>query len=75
MEQKTARLTVLIDPDKKKAFELLCGGLQPILTRVGDTRHRDTGQTREVTDVVRPPFAEADDTHANQTDRLRSTRA
>lgn len=24
MEQKTARLTVLIDPDKKKAFELLC---------------------------------------------------
>ncbi|MBL8275900.1 MAG: CopG family transcriptional regulator [Pelomonas sp.] len=25
MEQKTARLTVLIDPDKKKAFETLCG--------------------------------------------------
>lgn len=24
MEQKTARLTVLIDPDKKKAFEQLC---------------------------------------------------
>jgi len=24
MEQKTARLTVLIDPDKKKAFEMLC---------------------------------------------------
>lgn len=24
MEQKTARLTVLIDPEKKKAFELLC---------------------------------------------------
>lgn len=24
MEQKTARLTVLIDPDKKKAFEVLC---------------------------------------------------
>lgn len=24
MEQKTARLTVLIDPDKKKAFEALC---------------------------------------------------
>lgn len=24
MEQKTARLTVLIDPDKKKAFETLC---------------------------------------------------
>lgn len=24
MEQKTARLTVLIDPDKKKALELLC---------------------------------------------------
>ena len=24
MEQKTARLTVLIDPEKKKAFEALC---------------------------------------------------
>lgn len=24
METKTARLTVLIDPDKKKAFENLC---------------------------------------------------
>lgn len=24
MESKTARLTVLIDPDKKEAFELLC---------------------------------------------------
>ena len=24
MEQKTARLTVLIDPAKKKAFETLC---------------------------------------------------
>ena len=24
MENKTARLTVLIDPDKKKAFERLC---------------------------------------------------
>jgi len=24
MENKTARLTVLIDPDKKKAFEALC---------------------------------------------------
>lgn len=24
MEQKTARLTVLIDPTKKKAFEQLC---------------------------------------------------
>lgn len=24
MEQKTARLTVLIDPEKKKAFEKLC---------------------------------------------------
>ena len=24
MEQKTARLTILIDPNKKKAFETLC---------------------------------------------------
>jgi hypothetical protein len=24
MEQKTARLTVLVDPNKKKAFEELC---------------------------------------------------
>lgn len=24
MENKTARLTILIDPDKKKAFERLC---------------------------------------------------
>ena len=24
MESKTARLTILIDPDKKEAFELLC---------------------------------------------------
>lgn len=26
MENKTARLTVLIDPNKKKAFEQLCAG-------------------------------------------------
>lgn len=26
MENKTARLTVLIDPHKKKAFEQLCAG-------------------------------------------------
>lgn len=26
MENKTARLTVLIDPTKKKAFEELCAG-------------------------------------------------
>ncbi|MFO7705574.1 MAG: CopG family transcriptional regulator [Halopseudomonas sp.] len=26
MENKTARLTVLIDPSKKKAFEELCSG-------------------------------------------------
>jgi hypothetical protein len=26
MEQKTARLTLLIDPDKKAAFERLCAG-------------------------------------------------
>ena len=25
MENRTARLTILIDPDKKKAFEELCG--------------------------------------------------
>lgn len=25
METKTARLTILIDPDRKKAFEELCG--------------------------------------------------
>lgn len=24
MEKKTARLTILIDPDKKKALEMLC---------------------------------------------------
>ena len=24
MESKTARLTLLIDPDKKRAFEMLC---------------------------------------------------
>lgn len=24
MERKTARLTILIDPDKKRAFETLC---------------------------------------------------
>jgi Ribbon-helix-helix protein len=27
MESKTARLTVLVDPAKKKAFEALCGAL------------------------------------------------
>jgi hypothetical protein len=27
VEHKTARLTVLIDPSKKKAFEQLCGQL------------------------------------------------
>ena len=26
MERKTARLTVLVDPNKKKAFEALCAG-------------------------------------------------
>nr|WP_199635839.1 hypothetical protein [Serratia sp. PAMC26656]MBJ7890712.1 hypothetical protein [Serratia sp. PAMC26656] len=40
MEKKTARLTILIDPDKKKALEELC--LQQDVTPSGDPA-TDTG--------------------------------
>ena len=41
LEQKTARLTVLIDPSKKKAFESLCAAQDVTPSQVGRRLIRD----------------------------------
>jgi len=48
MEQKTARLTVLIDPAKKKAFETLCAGQDLTPSQVVRRLIRDYLQTHGV---------------------------
>lgn len=48
METKTARLTILIDPDRKKAFEELCGA-------------RDLTPSQVVRQLIRDYLKQADD--------------
>lgn len=47
LEERTARLTILIDPDKKKAFEDLCTQL-------------DTNPSRVIRQMIREFLAEHD---------------
>lgn len=53
MENKTARLTVLIDPDKKKAFERLCAT-------------QDLTPSQVVRQLIRQYLAEHGATYATQ---------
>ena len=53
MENKTARLTVLIDPDKKKAFERLCAT-------------QDLTPSQVVRQLIRQYLAEHSATYATQ---------
>jgi len=54
MEQKTARLTVLIDPTKKEAFEQLCS-------------HQDLTPSQVVRQLIREYLEKHGVTYANQT--------
>lgn len=53
MEQKTARLTVLIDPTKKDAFEQLCAA-------------QDVTPSQVVRQLIREYLDKHDVTYANQ---------
>ncbi|MFS8980100.1 ribbon-helix-helix protein, CopG family [Cupriavidus necator] len=48
MESKTARLTVLIDPEKKKAFEALCAAQDQTPSQIVRQMIRDYLQQYEV---------------------------
>lgn len=54
METKTARLTVLIDPVKKKAFEALCVAQDQTPSQVVRQLIRDYLQEHEVDYATRP---------------------
>lgn len=54
MESKTARLTVLIDPEKKKAFEALCAAQDQTPSQVVRQMIRDYLQQYEVDYATRP---------------------
>ncbi|SOY58920.1 CopG family transcripitonal regulator [Cupriavidus taiwanensis] len=54
METKTARLTVLIDPVKKKAFEALCAAQDQTPSQVVRQLIRDYLQQHEVDYATRP---------------------
>ncbi len=55
MENKTARLTVLIDPDKKKAFEELCA-------------NQDLTPSQVVRQLIRDYLARHDVSYGQQTE-------
>ncbi|MHA6848793.1 CopG family transcriptional regulator [Ralstonia syzygii] len=54
MESKTARLTVLIDPVKKQAFEALCAAQDQTPSQVVRQMIRDYLQQYEVDYATRP---------------------
>ena len=54
MESKTARLTVLIDPVKKKAFEALCAAQDQTPSQIVRQMIRDYLQEHEVDYATRP---------------------
>jgi len=54
MESKTARLTVLIDPVKKKAFEALCAAQDQTPSQIVRQMIRDYLQKHEVDYATRP---------------------
>ncbi|WP_454739772.1 ribbon-helix-helix protein, CopG family [Cupriavidus necator] len=54
MESKTARLTVLIDPEKKKAFETLCAAQDQTPSQIVRQMIRDYLQQYEVDYATKP---------------------
>lgn len=56
MERKTARLTVLVDPHKKKAFEALCAA-------------QDVTPSQVVRKLIREYLREHNVTYSTQSDR------
>lgn len=59
MELKTARLTILIDPAKKQAFEELCREQDMTPSQVVRRLIRDFMQTQEAQPVKRAPARKA----------------
>jgi len=55
MESKTARLTLLIDPDKKAAFEALCASQDLTPSQVVRQLIRDYLDAHEVNYATRNP--------------------
>jgi len=55
VENKTARLTVLIDPNKKKAFEQLCAGQDLTPSQVVRQLIRDYLEQHDATYGTRAP--------------------
>lgn len=60
MESKTARLTVLIDPAKKKAFEELCATQDLTPSQVVRQLIRDYLQQHGITYSTRPALSKAE---------------
>jgi len=60
MEQKTARLTVLIDPTKKEAFERLCSSQDVTPSQVVRQLIRDYLDKHGATYANQPQVAQAD---------------
>lgn len=56
MENKTARLTVLVDPDKKKAFEQLCASQDLTPSQVVRQLIRDYLTQHGVSYSAQPPL-------------------
>ncbi|WP_042875830.1 ribbon-helix-helix protein, CopG family [Cupriavidus necator] len=54
MESKTARLTVLIDPEKKKAFEALCAAQDQTPSQIVRQMIREYLQQYEVDYATKP---------------------
>ncbi len=54
MESKTARLTVLIDPVKKKAFEALCAAQDQTPSQIVRQMIRDYLEQHEVDYATKP---------------------
>ncbi|MES2091401.1 MAG: ribbon-helix-helix protein, CopG family [Pseudomonadota bacterium] len=55
MESKTARLTLLIDPDKKAAFEALCASQDQTPSQVVRQLIRDYLETHQVSYATKSP--------------------
>lgn len=55
MESKTARLTLLIDPDKKAAFEALCASQDVTPSQVVRQLIRDYLESHEVHYATKSP--------------------
>lgn len=55
MEKKTARLTLLIDPHKKRAFEQLCAAQDLTPSQVVRQLIRDYLHSHDVTYKTQPP--------------------